>query len=132
MQVQSPFDREGRIQHMVHLCSGDYPDFFTEIIFGKIARADTARWHSAYVARIWEYSGYGTYLEPVHPATETQTARWHTVVLAHDGATSQTQNHLVVDGKWILDPDNSQMEENEYSTGNSVLWIEPEKEYLER
>jgi hypothetical protein len=101
MQVQSPFDREGRIQHMVHLCSGDYPDFFTEIIFGKIARADTARWHSAYVARIWEYSGYGTYLEPVHPATETQTARWHTVVLAHDGATSQTQNHLVVDGKWI-------------------------------
>ena len=101
MQVQSPFDREGRIQHMVHLCSGDYPDFFTEIIFGKIARADTPCWHSAYVARIWEYSGYGTYLQPVHPATETETARWHTVVLTHDGATSQTQNYLVVDGKWI-------------------------------
>jgi len=101
MQVQSPFDFEGRIQHMVHLCSGDYPDFFTEIIFGKIAPADAPRWHSAYVARIWEYSGHGTYLQPVHPATEAETANWHTVVLTHDGATSKTQNYLIADGKWI-------------------------------
>src|SRR5436190_14220830 len=70
VQVQSPFEGSGRIQHMVHLCSGDYPDFFTEIIFGKIAGADTPRWYSAYVARIWEYSGFGTYLEPTQPATE--------------------------------------------------------------
>jgi len=30
-----------------------------------------------------------------------------------------------VDGKWILDPVNDTWEENEYGTGNSVLWIEP-------
>lgn len=30
----------------------------------------------------------------------------------------------IVDGKWIIDPQNKLWEENEYSTGNSVLWIE--------
>ncbi len=30
---------------------------------------------------------------------------------------------FVVDGKWILDPANDTWEENEYGTGNSVLWI---------
>lgn len=30
-----------------------------------------------------------------------------------------------VDGKWILDPANELWENNEYGTGNSVLWIEP-------
>lgn len=34
---------------------------------------------------------------------------------------------FVVDGKWIIDPDNSLYDENEYGTGNSVLWVEPEK-----
>jgi hypothetical protein len=101
MQVQSPFDGKGRIQHMVHLCSGDYPDFFTEIIFGKISGADIPRWHSAHVARIWEYSGHGTYLNPTQAATETEATKWHTVVLTHDGATSKTQNYLVADGKWM-------------------------------
>lgn len=31
---------------------------------------------------------------------------------------------FVVDGKWILDPANKLWEQNEYDTGNSVLWIE--------
>lgn len=31
---------------------------------------------------------------------------------------------FVVDGKWILDPDNKLWEQNEHNTGNSVLWIE--------
>lgn len=31
---------------------------------------------------------------------------------------------FVVNGKWILDPDNPLYENNEYNTGNSVLWIE--------
>lgn len=39
---------------------------------------------------------------------------------------------FVVDGKWITDPGNSLTEDNEYNTGNSVLWIKPEKQYLER
>lgn len=30
----------------------------------------------------------------------------------------------IVDGKWIIDPQNKLWEENEYNTGNSVLWIE--------
>ena len=33
---------------------------------------------------------------------------------------------FVVDGKWILDPANKLWEQNEYSTGNSVLWFEKE------
>ena len=29
-----------------------------------------------------------------------------------------------VDGKWILDPGNKLWEQNEYNTGNSVVWID--------
>ena len=32
---------------------------------------------------------------------------------------------FVVDNKWIIDPGNELWENNEYGTGNSVLWIEP-------
>lgn len=32
---------------------------------------------------------------------------------------------FIVDGQWILDPGNELWENNEYGTGNSVLWIEP-------
>jgi hypothetical protein len=31
---------------------------------------------------------------------------------------------FVVDGKWIIDPNNKLWEQNEFGTGNSVLWIE--------
>ncbi len=31
---------------------------------------------------------------------------------------------FVVDGKWIIDPDNKLWEQNEHDTGNSVIWIE--------
>lgn len=31
---------------------------------------------------------------------------------------------FIVDGKWIIDPNNKQWEQNEYHTGNSVIWIE--------
>ena len=33
---------------------------------------------------------------------------------------------FVVDGEFILDPDNPLWEQNRFNTGNSVLWIEPE------
>ncbi len=32
---------------------------------------------------------------------------------------------FLVDGQWLIDPANETWEENYYSTGNSVLWIEP-------
>ncbi len=32
---------------------------------------------------------------------------------------------FIVDNKWIKDPSNEIWEDNEYGTGNSVLWIEP-------
>jgi len=32
---------------------------------------------------------------------------------------------FIVDGKWIIDPGNELWEENDFGTGNSVLWIEP-------
>ena len=100
MQARSPFDGKGRIQHMVHLCSGDYPDFFTEIIFGKIAGEDAPRWHTAYLAKVWEYSGFAGYLDPTRLSTGSEASQWHTVVLTHDEA-SRTQNYLIEDGKWI-------------------------------
>jgi len=31
---------------------------------------------------------------------------------------------LIVDGVWYIDPDNKLWEENEYGTGNSILWVE--------
>jgi hypothetical protein len=34
---------------------------------------------------------------------------------------------FVVDNKWIRDPANELWEENEYGTGNSVIWVEPGK-----
>jgi hypothetical protein len=101
VRSESPFEGKGRIQHMVHLCSGDYPDFFTEIIFGKIAAADPPRWHAAYLGKVWEYAGFEDYLDPIHRATGAEATRWHTVVLTHDGTTSKTQNYLIADGKWI-------------------------------
>jgi hypothetical protein len=101
MQVSTPFKWEGRIQHIVHLCSGDAPDFFTEIIFGKIAAVEPPRWHTAYLARVWEYSGHGTYLEPSRPASGSEASGWHTVVLVHDGPTSKAQNYLLVNDQWI-------------------------------
>ena len=30
---------------------------------------------------------------------------------------------FIVDGKWIIDPHNKLWEQNEYCTGNSVIWI---------
>jgi hypothetical protein len=32
---------------------------------------------------------------------------------------------FIVDDKWIIDPGNELWEENQYGSGNSVLWIEP-------
>ncbi|MBC7126053.1 MAG: hypothetical protein H5T24_10520, partial [Bacteroidales bacterium] len=32
---------------------------------------------------------------------------------------------FIVDGKWILDPGNKLWEQNEFGTGNSVVWINP-------
>jgi 1,4-alpha-glucan branching enzyme len=32
---------------------------------------------------------------------------------------------FIVDGRWLIDPANEYWEENEFGTGNSVLWIEP-------
>jgi hypothetical protein len=34
---------------------------------------------------------------------------------------------FVIDGTWILDPDNKLYEQNEYNTNNSVLWVDPSK-----
>lgn len=35
----------------------------------------------------------------------------------------KTSYKFIVDGKWITDPNNTLIEENEYGTGNSVLWL---------
>ena len=35
----------------------------------------------------------------------------------------KTRYKFKVDGQWLLDPDNPLWEQNEYGTGNSVLWV---------
>jgi hypothetical protein len=99
IRAQSSFEKEGRIQHMVHLCSGDWPDFFTEIIFGRISNGPP-QWFSAYVGKLWEYSGFTEYLQPARPATGDESTNWHTVALVHDGITGETQDYLVRDRDW--------------------------------
>ena len=39
-------------------------------------------------------------------------------------APGKTCYKFVVDGKWIIDPGNKLWEQNEYGTGNSILWLE--------
>lgn len=34
---------------------------------------------------------------------------------------------FIVDGNWIIDPDNKLYEQNEYGTYNTVLWVEPSR-----
>lgn len=47
-------------------------------------------------------------------------ARWELPVFLDHGKVTYK---FIVDGKWITDPENELIEENEYGTGNSVLWI---------
>jgi 1,4-alpha-glucan branching enzyme len=35
----------------------------------------------------------------------------------------KTLYKFIVDGRWVLDPDNDLWEQNEHNTGNSVLWM---------
>lgn len=38
----------------------------------------------------------------------------------------KTRYKFIVDGNWLLDPANKQWEGNEFDTGNSVIWIDPD------
>jgi len=100
IRAQSSFESDGRLQHMVHLCTGDWPDFFTEIIFGRIS-SGPPRWYAGYLGKVWDYEGYADYIEPTHTATGKEAVEWHTVVLQHDGTTGKTQNYLIVGADWV-------------------------------
>ena len=39
-------------------------------------------------------------------------------------APGKVRYKFFVDGKWIIDPDNKQWEQNEFGTKNSIIWIE--------
>lgn len=97
MRVRSGFEKEGRIQHIIHLCSGDWPDFFTEVVFGKIRRGPPV-WSSGYVNRVFDFQGHTEYLQPVVPATGREGSDWHEVVIDHDGITGETHDFVVIDG----------------------------------
>ncbi|WP_158826096.1 hypothetical protein [Mucilaginibacter lacusdianchii] len=47
--------------------------------------------------------------------------QWHISLRLKSG---KYRYKFIVDGNWILDPGNRQWEQNEYNTGNSVLWID--------
>jgi hypothetical protein len=97
IRVRSAFEKEGRIQHIVHLCSGDWPDFFTEVVFGKI-RSGPPVWSSGYINRVFDFEGYSEYLQPVVPAAGREASEWHEVVIDHDGVTGETRDYVVIDG----------------------------------
>ncbi|MFN8208810.1 MAG: glycogen-binding domain-containing protein [Bacteroidales bacterium] len=61
----------------------------------------------------WNRSGYNLY---------KQDGNWICPVYLAPGKYTYK---FIVDGEWILDPGNKLWQENEYGTGNSVLWIEP-------
>jgi hypothetical protein len=56
-----------------------------------------------------------------YPMTK-QDGKWTIKVYLQPGKHTYK---FIVDGKWILDPANKLWEQNQYGTGNSVLWIEP-------
>jgi hypothetical protein len=99
MRIQSSFEKPGRIQHHVHLCTGDWPDFFTETMFGKI-ESGPPRWFSAYLDKLWEYSGYSEYINPTLSATGKEATEWHEVAIVHESGTNATQNYLVRAEGW--------------------------------
>src|SRR5215831_7176099 len=97
MRVRSAFEKEGRIQHIVHLCSGDWPDFFTEVVFGKTSSGPPV-WSSGYINRVFDFQGHSEYLQPLVPATGREASEWHEVVIDHDGETGETRDYVVIDG----------------------------------
>ncbi len=97
MRVRSAFEKEGRIQHIIHLCSGDWPDFFTEVVFGKISGGSPV-WSSGYINRVFDFQGHSEYLQPFVPATGREASEWHEVVIDHDGLTGETRDYVVIDG----------------------------------
>ena len=100
IRAQSSYKQEGRLQHMVHLCTGDWPDLFTEITFGRIS-GGPPRWYAGYMGKLWDYEGYSNYIEPTYPATGKEAVDWHTVVLQHDGTTGETRDYLIVGDQWV-------------------------------
>jgi len=100
MRTQSSFSGKGRLRHIIHLCSGDWPDFFTEVSFGTIDM-DAPKWFTGYRSEIGEYLGYSQYVEPVRAATGSESVEWRTVVLQHDGQSGSTQNYMLIGKEWV-------------------------------
>jgi 1,4-alpha-glucan branching enzyme len=59
--------------------------------------------------------------EPTTLAMKRQGDEWNLSVYLSPG---KHKYKFVVDGKWILDPANKTWEQNEFGTGNSIVWIE--------
>ena len=57
--------------------------------------------------------------EPGYPLTK-KDGFWQ---LPFTLSVGKVKYKYIVDGEWILDPENSSWEENEFGTGNSILWI---------
>lgn len=98
MRVQSAFKEEGRIQHIIHLCSGDWPDFFTEVAFGKIKNGPPV-WSMGYINRVFDFQGHAEYIQPIVASTGREASEWHEVVIDHDGVTGETRDYVVIDSQ---------------------------------
>ena len=59
-----------------------------------------------------------------NPSTMPMTRQGDEWVYSVNLTPGKHQYKFIVDGKWIIDPDNKLWEQNEFNTGNSVIWIE--------
>ena len=76
---------------------------------------------------VYLIGSFNNWSEPGYPMLKKEGV-WSTAVFLPAGKYTYK---FVVDGKWIIDPDNPLYDENEYGTGNSVLWIEPKETLYE-
>jgi 1,4-alpha-glucan branching enzyme len=97
--------------------SGEYEN--SCFVFGKNFTFRTSQWNEAKeVIVTGSFNGWRT---DAHKMQRDDKGWFFDVYLAPGKYTYK----FIVDGQWKLDPDNPLWEENEYGTGNSVLWVNP-------
>lgn len=75
------------------------PTSLPKLSLGKI-EAGPPRWFSAYLDKLWEYSGYVELINPTLPTTGKEGTEWHEVAIVHQEGTNATQNYLVRAEGW--------------------------------
>ncbi len=83
--------------------------------------------HYAGAKEVYISGSFINWAEPGYKMTQVQGI-WKIPVYLEPGKYTYK---FIVDGTWIIDPDNPQWEQNEFGSGNSVLWIESDAYFRE-